>query len=125
MSQTTIFCDFDGPIVDVSHRYYATYRGALAKLDTLIQAEGKPSTIRYLSQTQFWTFKQNRIPDRQIAHWSGLVGEDIDRFLAEVSQRVNQASLLHYDLLQPKARDSLEIINQCDIRVVLVTLRPP
>ncbi len=125
MSQTTIFCDFDGPIVDVSHRYYATYRDTLANLGAVLQAEGRCMSIRYLSRTQFWTFKQNRIPDRQIAHWSGLTGKDIDRFLAAVSHRVNQASLLHYDRLQPKARESLEVISQCGIRVVLVTLRPP
>lgn len=130
MSQPTIFCDFDGPIVDVSHRYYATYLGALAKFNALVQVEGnqvegKPSTIRHLSKTQFWTFKQNRIPDRQIAHWSGLEGDNIDRFLAEVSYSVNHASLLHYDRLQPRVREGLDIINQCGLRVVLVTLRSP
>ncbi len=27
----TIFCDFDGPLVDVSERYYATYQRALTQ----------------------------------------------------------------------------------------------
>mgnify|MGYP006270876585 CR=1 FL=1 len=125
MAQKTIFCDFDGPIVDVSERYYATYRSALDHVGAPPRSEAQANRLRYLSKSQFWTFKQNRIPDRQIAHWSGLEGDGIDRFLAEVTRIVNHQSLLHYDRLQPKARDGLEILQQCDIRVVLVTLRPP
>lgn len=123
--QSTIFCDFDGPIVDVSERYYATYRQGLAHIDAAAQADGMDITVRYLSKSQFWTFKQNRIPDRQIALWSGLEGEYIDRFLAEVNRIVNQPCLLRHDRLQPHAREGLEILRQCGIRVVLVTLRSP
>jgi len=123
MAPSTIFCDFDGPIVDVSERYYATYRQALTQVGA---AATNPGTdLRWLSKSQFWTFKQNRIPDRQIAHWSGLEGVAIDQFLAAVSRIVNHNSLLHYDRLQPKAWEGLSILGQCGIRVVLVTLRPP
>ena len=125
MSQATIFCDFDGPIVDVSERYYATYRQGLDQVGAIAQAQGKPMTIRYLSKAQFWTFKQNRVPDRQIAHWSGLNGPQIDDFLAQVSRIVNHASLLDHDRIQPRAREGLDILRQCGIWVVLVTLRPP
>lgn len=125
MAQSTLFCDFDGPIVDVSERYYATYRQGLAQVSAQVQAQGAAPTVRYLSKSQFWTFKQNRIPDRQIAHWSGLEGEQIDRFLVEVSRIVNHPSLLRHDRLQPRAREGLEMFRQCGIRVVLVTLRPP
>ncbi len=122
MTQSTIFCDFDGPIVDVSERYYATYRQGLA---WVAAQDGHPETIRSLSKSQFWTFKQNRIPDRQIAHWSGLEGAEIDAFLAQVSRLVNHASLLNHDQLQPRAYEGLAILKQCGVRVVLVTLRPP
>jgi phosphoglycolate phosphatase len=125
MSAITVFCDFDGPIADVSERYYATYRQGLAWVQALAQAQGDTLTVRYLSKAQFWTFKQNRVPDRQIAHWSGLEGQHIDSFLAQVSRIVNHASLLDADQVQPQAYQGLDILRQCDIRVVLVTLRPP
>jgi phosphoglycolate phosphatase len=125
MPQSTIFCDFDGPIVDVSDRYYATYRAGLDRLAQVAQAEGRSPAIRCLSKSQFWTFKQNRVPDRQIAHWSGLEGEYIDRFLGEVGDLVNHTSLLGHDRLQPRVRESLELFRQGGVRVILVTLRSP
>jgi phosphoglycolate phosphatase len=125
MTQSTLFCDFDGPIADVSDRYYATYRQGLERVQAMAVAAGHPMPIRYLSKSQFWIFKQNRVPDRQIAHWSGLEGAQIDDFLGQVNRVVNHASLLDYDQLQPKAYEGLAILRQCGVRVVLVTLRPP
>ncbi|MBW4482545.1 MAG: haloacid dehalogenase-like hydrolase [Tildeniella torsiva UHER 1998/13D] len=125
MSAITVFCDFDGPIADVSERYYATYRQGLEWAQANAQAEGNPVAIRHLSKSQFWTFKQNRVPDRQIAHWSGLEGATIDAFLAQVSRIVNHAALLDRDQVQPQARQALDLLHQCGVRVVIVTLRPP
>ncbi|WP_197064806.1 HAD family hydrolase [Leptolyngbya sp. KIOST-1] len=125
MSATTIFCDFDGPIADVSERYYATYRQGLEWVQAQAQLQGTEVAIRYLSKAQFWTFKQNRVPDRQIAHWSGLEAGHIDAFLTQVSCIVNHATLLDRDRVQPQARAGLELLRQCGVRVVLVTLRPP
>ncbi|WP_225852862.1 hypothetical protein, partial [Haemophilus parainfluenzae] len=70
--------------MDVSERYYATYKLGLETLCHDYERLGQPITVRYLSQSQFWTFKKNRIPDRQIAHWSGLEGAQIDQFLDRV-----------------------------------------
>jgi len=125
MSAITIFCDFDGPIADVSARYYATYRQGLAWVQAQARLQGDLVAVRYLSKSQFWTFKQNRVPDRQIAHWSGLEGAQIDAFLAQVSRIVNHATLLDHDQVQPQAQEGLELLRQCEVRVVLVTLRPP
>lgn len=125
MTQSTIFCDFDGPIVDVSERYYATYRQGLERVQRAAQASGSSLGLRYLSKSQFWTFKQNRVPDRQIAHWSGLEGNRIDHFLDQVNRIVNHASLLDHDRLQPRAYEGLTMLQQGGVRIVLVTLRPP
>ncbi|MGB3136939.1 MAG: HAD hydrolase-like protein [Nodosilinea sp.] len=125
MSSITIFCDFDGPIADVSERYYATYRQGLEWVQAQAQSRGAETSVRYLSKSQFWTFKQNRVPDRQIAHWSGLEAAQIDAFLGQVSRIVNHAALLDRDQVQPQARSGLELLRQCGARVVLVTLRPP
>lgn len=114
-----LFCDFDGPIADVSQRYYATYCSCLERM----QRETGSMQIHCLPQNQFWTFKQNRVPDRQIALWSGLTGTEIDRFLAYVAERVNCQELLAYDQPQPLAAEALQHLNLLGVRVVLVTLR--
>ncbi|MBD0269276.1 MAG: HAD family hydrolase [Cyanobacteria bacterium Co-bin8] len=123
-SSATLFCDFDGPIVDVSDRYYATYRMGLEHIQAVSQKQ-VPIQVRYLSKVQFWAFKQNRVPDRQIALWSGLEGSQINDFLSYVAQIVNQPTLLHQDRLQPGVRQSLKLLRCHGIRVVLVTLRAP
>lgn len=125
MTQPIIFCDFDGPIVDVSDRYYATYRQGLQLVEQQGLARAQPIAVRPISKAQFWTFKQNRIPDRQIAHWSGLEGHQIDDFLAQVNHIVNHPSLLRHDQVQAQAREALAMFQQCGVRLVLVTLRCP
>lgn len=120
--RTTLFCDFDGPIVDVSERYYATYRQSLANMiDTLGGEHDGPCNV--LTKEQFWSLKQQRIPDFEIALRSGIPECRIDDFLAMVRQLVNQPSLLHLDVLQPGVRWALELMNSQGVRLVLVTLR--
>lgn len=121
---TTLFCDFDGPIVDVSDRYYTTYQMGLEYVRQNCLETGETS-LHCLSKAQFWAFKQNRVPDRQIAYWSGLAEEHIELFLKRVSQLVNQSELLHQDRLQAGARLALKLFRCYGIRLVLVTLRPP
>lgn len=120
---TTLFCDFDGPLVDVSDRYYHTYQLGLAQIQAAYQAEGVTLPIQLLSKQQFWQMKQNRVPDTQIAHWSGLEGEQIERFLAGVSQIVNLPELLHQDQIQPGVYYAIQSLQAQEIRLVLVTLR--
>ncbi len=119
-----VFCDFDGPIADVSDRYYSTYQQALTATSAAYQphaANGLP--IRLLTKTQFWQMKQTRVPDPVIADWSGLGGEQVDYFLGQVEGLVNQTHLLHQDRLQPGARDALLGFQSQGIRLVIVTLR--
>lgn len=115
-----LFCDFDGPIADVSERYYATYCRCLEQMQRAASVQ-----VRCLSQPQFWTFKQNRVPDRQIALWSGLNGSDIDQFLSLVASCVNATDLLAYDQPQPQAPETLARLNQLGFRIIIVTLRSP
>lgn len=116
---TTVFCDFDGPIVDVSDRYYSTYCQGLIAVQNIIG----DFTPHFLSKSQFWSMKQERTPDREIAMRSGLQGEQIDFFLQQVSQIVNQPDLLHQDTLQPGVRHALSLLHKQGARLVLVTLR--
>lgn len=119
----TIFCDFDGPIVDVSDRYYSTYQLGLAEVQAVYQAYGTVVTPQVLTKAQFWTMKQERVPDPEIAMRSGLRGQQIELFLERVTQIVNRADLLHQDRLQPGVRWALSLLKAQGVRLVLVTLR--
>jgi phosphoglycolate phosphatase len=127
--QTTVFCDFDGPVVDVSDRYYRTYQLALADTDRFyrefspqLRAEQQvPAPV--LSKEQFWQMKQNRIPDREIASKSGLSDETIDFFLARVVKIVNRPELLELDKLQPGVTWALNFLQTRGTKLILVTLR--
>ncbi|NJL35825.1 MAG: HAD family hydrolase [Leptolyngbyaceae cyanobacterium SM1_4_3] len=122
-SGSTVFCDFDGPIVDVSERYYSTYQLGLADVQATYEAEGITLPVRVLSKTQFWQMKQDRVPDLEIAMRSGLQQAQIDLFLQRVGQIVNQPTLLHKDQLQLGVRWALAMLHAKGIRLVLVTLR--
>lgn len=117
-----VFCDFDGPIVDVSDRYYQTYRLALSALQTDTPADTELS-LHPLSKQQFWQMKQNRIADLDIALRSGVPEARFEEFLAQVTRLVNQPTLLHRDRLQPGVRWALSLLHSQGARLFLVTLR--
>jgi phosphoglycolate phosphatase len=119
----TVFCDLDGPLIDVSRRYYKTYQLAIAETQAHFQEQGRSLLLTLLSETQFWQMKQERMPDADIAFCSGLRHEEIDLFLANVLKIVNQPILLQEDQLQPGVRQCLEQLRQHGVRLSLVTLR--
>ncbi len=119
----TVFCDFDGPIIDVSNRYYTTYKLALANTQAMYQTQGISLAIQEMSKQQFWQMKQDRVPDVEIAMRSGLQGEQIDFFLGRVLELVNKPTLLRQDRLQPGVSWALALLHSHGIRLVLVTLR--
>jgi phosphoglycolate phosphatase-like HAD superfamily hydrolase len=121
--QLTVFCDFDGPIVDVSNRYYTTYKLALAETKAFYQAQDITLPIQRLKKEQFWQMKQDRVPDVEIAMRSGLHGGQIDFFLERVVEIVNQPALLGQDKLQPGVSWALALLHSQGVRLVLVTLR--
>lgn len=122
-STPVVFCDFDGPIVDVSDRYYQTYRMALSALQTEASLSGSKLSLHPLSKQQFWQMKQNRVPDLDIALRSGVPEERFEDFLAQVTHLVNQPALLHRDRLQPGVRWALSLLHSQGVRLFLVTLR--
>ena len=121
--QLIVFCDFDGPIMDVSRRYYGTYQLALADTQALYQAQGVMLNLHPLTQQQFWQMKQERVPDGEIARLSGLEGEQIDQFLQAVVRIVNQPTLLSQDRMQPGVNWALALLHSQGVKLVLVTLR--
>ncbi|WP_299489364.1 HAD hydrolase-like protein [Acaryochloris sp. IP29b_bin.137] len=122
-SQLTIFCDLDGPLIDVSQRYYKTYQLALAETQAYISAQEETVSLIPLSLDQFWTMKQSKRPDVEIAHLSGLSGHWIDFFMQQVQAIVNQPLLLQEDRLQPGVHQALEHLLNQGAQLVVVTLR--
>lgn len=124
-SGSTLCLDFDGPIADVSRRYYRTYRLALARTRRHFRHLGEPPLhLRPLTRSSFWQMKQERSPDEEIALRSGLRPPQIEVFLQHVQHIVNRESLLHLDRLQPGVAEALRQFRAAGLRLVLVTLRP-
>ncbi|WAL62776.1 HAD family hydrolase [Thermocoleostomius sinensis] len=119
----TIFCDFDGPIVDVSDRYYSTYQQGLAHVQAVYASQEQSLPLHVLTKHQFWQMKQERTPDPEIAMRSGLQGQQIDLFLQQVKQMVNHPELLQQDQLQPGVKQALTQLYVEGVQLVLVTLR--
>lgn len=125
-SQSVIFCDFDGPIVDVSDRYYQTYRLGLVTVQATYETQQRAALpLRPLTKQQFWRMKQNRVADRAIAIRSGLPDSLVDEFLQQVTRLVNHPHLLGLDQLQPGSDQAIAQLKRQQMRVVLVTLRHP
>jgi phosphoglycolate phosphatase len=126
-----VFCDFDGPIVDVSDRYYSTYHRALTATAQFYRSFSTPRSpnlplllqLTTLTKAEFWQMKQNRVPDRDIARQSGLKDEEIDFFLRRVVEIVNCADLLQQDKLQPGVTWALGLLRAQGCKLILVTLR--
>jgi phosphoglycolate phosphatase len=123
LENVIIFCDFDGPIVDVSDRYYDTYCHALVQTQTFYQSHGQGLYITPLSKDQFWQFKKDRVSDIEIAMRSGLEEEEISFFLDFVRNIVNHSLLLKKDKLQPCVNWALALLHSKGAKLVLVTLR--
>jgi phosphoglycolate phosphatase-like HAD superfamily hydrolase len=107
----------DGPIIDVSERYYQTY------LQAWQTTCGDPSRLP-LSKDQFWQLKQERTADTEIARLSGIPESFIPQFLNTVAVLVNQPQNLSQDQLQPGVKWALALLQDAGVRLVLVTLRP-
>jgi phosphoglycolate phosphatase len=127
----TVFCDFDGPVVDVSDRYYSTYRLALTDTAQFYRefSTGQltdldiQQQLTMLTKEQFWQMKQNRVPDLEIACQSGLESGEIDFFLRRVVEIVNSSDLLQQDKLQPGVQWALNLLTAQGFKLILVTLR--
>ncbi|MBT9316164.1 HAD family hydrolase [Leptothoe spongobia] len=125
-SGQVVFCDFDGPIVDVSERYYRTYRLGLSTLQASHQeTSGEALPLQILSKNQFWWMKRNRVADIDIAIRSGVPEDLVDTLLQQVQRIVNHPHLLQWDTLQPGAEIAIQQLKRIGIRLVLVTLRHP
>jgi len=119
----TVFCDFDGPLVDVSDRYYTTYRIALDRTCKYNQSYEFHFRATPLSKEQFWHMKQERICDQEIALRSGLQVQHIPYFVQQVRTIVNDPFLLRKDKFHQGVNWALARLHSEGICLVVVTLR--
>ncbi len=112
-----LITDFDGPIVDVSERYYQVYQLCLAK------NRSPEQEVKQLSKEDFWALKRSRVPETQIARLSGLNEDQAKAFAQMRRDTVHTLPYLGYDCLQPKAIPALELARQAGIEVIVMTMR--
>jgi len=105
-----IFFDLDGPILDVSERYYKVYSDILSQ-----------NGFKTLSKSEYWNAKREKISEHDILKRS-LAGPLIEQYLHEWKLIIESDPYLMYDKLQNGAVEVLETLSNNN-ELVLITLR--
>ncbi|WP_448561144.1 HAD family hydrolase [Trichothermofontia sp.] len=112
-----LITDFDGPIMDVSDRYYHVYTRCLATYQQPDQF------IKQLSKAEFWRLKRAQVPEWQIGRLSGLTPEQARAFAGMRARIVHDMPYLVHDRLIPGAVATLEACQRAGIDLVVMTMR--
>jgi phosphoglycolate phosphatase-like HAD superfamily hydrolase len=112
-----IITDFDGPIMDLSDRYYHVYQLCLER------AKEVDRPISILSQAEFWEYKRAQIPERQIGIESGLTATQAELFKQLRDRHAHQLQYLPLDRVVPGAIAALERIQSAGSELFVMTLR--
>ncbi|MBE9185021.1 HAD family hydrolase [Microcoleus sp. LEGE 07076] len=112
-----LITDFDGPIVDVSNRYYRVYLDCLAET----QREGQP--VRKLALAEFWDMKRARVPETEIAIFSGLDAAQSLEFAQKRRQTIHTLPYLIYDRPAQGAVETLEKVQRAGVDLTVMTMR--
>lgn len=112
-----IITDFDGPIMDVSERYYRVYQFCLGEVRRPDQA------VHCLSKAEFWRCKRAQVPEREIGRMSGLDDQQALEFARLRRETVHTLPYLSYDRPTETAIASLEQIQKAGIDLVVMTMR--
>ncbi|MEA5571350.1 HAD family hydrolase [Calothrix sp. UHCC 0171] len=112
-----IITDFDGPIVDVSERYYRVYQLCLEK------TRQPQQQIKVLGKAEFWQMKRDRIAETEIGILSGLDQEQALEFSKLRKQTVHTQPYFEYDVLAEGAVDTLSKIQHLHVDLAVMTMR--
>jgi phosphoglycolate phosphatase-like HAD superfamily hydrolase len=112
-----IITDFDGPIMDVSERYYRVYEFCLEK------TRYPEQVVRLLSLSEFWQMKRDCIPETEIGKISGLDENQALAFSKLRKQTVHTQPYFEYDTLAVGAVDTLTKIQKLGIDLAVMTMR--
>ncbi|MDX1978251.1 MAG: HAD family hydrolase [Pseudanabaenaceae cyanobacterium bins.68] len=113
-----LFTDFDGPIMDVSERYYRVY------LDCIAQVRLPQQKVIPLTKAQFWQNKRAQVPELEIARQSGLVeAGQAQEFLRHRQQVIHTPAYFEYDQIMPTAIAALKQAQHHGIELGIMTMR--
>jgi phosphoglycolate phosphatase-like HAD superfamily hydrolase len=112
-----LITDFDGPIIDVSERYYRVYQLCLDKIKHPNQE------VRSLPKDEFWQLKRLRIAEKQIAIMSGLDEDQSEAFSQLRKKTVHTQPYFEYDVLVPGAIDALSKLQFLGFDIAVMTMR--
>jgi len=112
-----LITDFDGPIVNVSIRYYTVY-------NLCVDRVARPGQfINRLSYDAFWACKRARVPEWKIGMQTGLDEPQARAFAKMRGLTVHSDRFLHHDRPIPGAIEALERIRGAGFDLVLMTMR--
>lgn len=112
-----LITDFDGPIMDVSERYYRVYQFCLE------QTRRPDQLITPLSKADFWDLKRSCVPERQIGLVSGLDEVQAKDFAQLRRQTVHTMPYMVYDQPILGATDALKKAQVAGVDLVVMTMR--
>lgn len=112
-----IITDFDGPIMDLSDRYYHVYQLCLET----VKQPNQPITI--FSKAKFWAYKQAQIPELQLGIESGLTATQAQAFKQMRDLHAHQLQYLSFDRIVPGSIAALAKIQASNSELLVMTLR--
>ncbi len=112
-----IITDFDGPIMDLSDRYYHVYQLCLA------QVRAPNQSIKILTKAEFWADKRARTSEQQIGIKSGLTAAQSEEFKNLRDRTAHQLQYLSFDRVVPGAISALQQIQASKAELIVMTLR--
>lgn len=110
MTSRVILFDLDGPILDVSEKYYRLH------CDLVAQLGGRP-----LSKAAYWEAKRQSLPDAEILGRAAVVGQ-AGGYRAHFREAIETPRYLAHDQVWPGVHHLLGRLSRCH-RLALVTLR--
>jgi phosphoglycolate phosphatase-like HAD superfamily hydrolase len=112
-----IITDFDGPIMDLSDRYYHVYQLCLDKVKQPSQA------IKILAKAKFWAYKRAHVSEQQVGIESGLTATQSELFKELRDRHAHQIQYLGLDRIVPGSIAALERIQASGSELFVMTLR--
>jgi len=111
-----LITDFDGPIIDVSERYYRVYKFCL-------DSTRRPDQpVAQLDKSKFWQLKRSRVPEKQIGIISGLEEVQAQEFAQMRRQIVHTPPYFEYDCLTLSLRSTRKV-QQAGVDLAVMTMR--
>lgn len=113
-----LFTDFDGPIMDVSERYFQVYEFCLSQIKLTGQL------VMPLSKSEFWTLKRAQVPEVDIALKSGLTEVGQAKEFAQLRRStVHTDPYFKHDRPIEGAIAALEKAQNAGIELAIMTMR--